>query len=280
MMSTKSRSRGVAWLLIVGAAVAALAAVRRQRPYIPDWMRHVEDALKRPLRRTRGVLLREARHVTADDVVVADRVRSSIGPLLKELDNPRVHVMAEGSRVLLHGEVVDEEARTAVEDAVRQVDGVGVVASYLTVGLLAGEARPSSGHQDIPSRANRLFHDALHRAGIAGRPAELALVETLHSFSDTLPEGERAHVLAHLPRDVRSLMSAREDSCEPLPVADADELFSRVEMASGLKSAEAGLAVRTILSELGALVPEECDDVYAVLRPGLRDLWKPAAVNS
>jgi uncharacterized protein (DUF2267 family) len=278
-MSRKSGVRSIAWLVIIGAVAAAAVAARRQ-PRRPEWLRHVGDVLKRPVQRAQGGLLREARHEMVDDVVVADRVRSHIGPLLKEFDTPRVHVMAEGSRVLLHGEVVDEQARSTIEKAVRQVDGVSTVASYLSVGLLAGEARPSAGHHEIPSRANRLFHDALQHAGLAGRPAELALVEALRGFTDTLPEGERAHVLAHLPRDVRSLMSEQHTCSQPLPVDDAEDLIARVEMASGLKRAESALAVRTVVGELALLVPEECDDVYAVLRPGLRGLWKPAVVNS
>jgi hypothetical protein len=58
--------------------------------------------------------LREQRNAEADYVVIADRVRSSIGSLLTELDAPRIHVMAEGSKV--------------------------------RVGLLPGDSRPSNGH--------------------------------------------------------------------------------------------------------------------------------------
>lgn len=110
------------------------------------------------MRRRRGSILHELRNDATDDVVLADRVRSSVGPLLKELDTPRIHVMAEGNRVLLHGEVVDGAARAWIEEAVRNVEGVGTVANVSAsrvvdrrVASLAGPSRhPVSGEPCVP----------------------------------------------------------------------------------------------------------------------------------
>jgi uncharacterized protein (DUF2267 family) len=278
-MNSSSRTRRLGAAAFIGAfALTAMTATSRRtdRESARDWMRHLGDRVKRPIARRRGSILRELREEASDDVVLADRVRSSLGPLLKELDTPHIHVMAEGNRVLLHGEVVDGAARAQIEAAVRKIAGVGTVATYLKVGLFVGEDRPSRGHQDIPSRANRAFHDALSHVGLSGRPAELALIETLQLFTDATPEGERAHLFAHLPVDVRSLLKTNSCGCPSEPVADVADFVARVRSESGLKLSEARLAVNTVIRELLVLVPEECDDIAAVLPPGLREVWKPA----
>lgn len=81
----------------------------------------------------------------ASDHVLADRVRSTIGPLEKELDIPHVHVMAESGTVLLHGDVPGPSERRAVEVAVGLVPGVEHVESHLHEGLLPSDTRPSQG---------------------------------------------------------------------------------------------------------------------------------------
>jgi BON domain len=130
----------------VVTSLRRIAVVRRWTKTASRWARR---GVYRPLGRD----IRDDRLIETDDVVLADRVRSSIGPLLKELDNPRVHVMAEGDRVLLHGDIISEDARERLEAAVRRVPGVGTVASYLHVGLLPGDMRPSVGRvEQSPSR--------------------------------------------------------------------------------------------------------------------------------
>jgi hypothetical protein len=79
------------------------------------------------------------------DDVLADRIRSSLGPLRKRLDVPHVHVTVERHVVLLHGEVGTEADATAIERAVRQVSGVRGIESYLHIGLLDSDTRPSEG---------------------------------------------------------------------------------------------------------------------------------------
>jgi osmotically-inducible protein OsmY len=135
------RIRPLAAFALAGtvASLSRLTVVRRVAKAASRW---VQQAVNRP----RGRVLRDQRNVEADDVVIADRVRSSIGSLLTELDTPRIHVMAEGSKVLLHGDIISQEARERVEEVVRRVPGVETIESFLRVGLLPGDSRPSNGH--------------------------------------------------------------------------------------------------------------------------------------
>lgn len=255
--------------IALAVAVAVSLALRFAPHRQPRWLRSLRERRHHRAERQRGRILHDVRVAAGDDVVLADRVRSSIGPLLHELDLPRVHVMAEGDRVLLHGDVDSDESRLRIEEAVRAVSGVGTVASYLHVGLLHGDVRPSSARHD-PSAMARRFHDELEHRGITGRPADLAIAETLRLWLGLLPDGERAHVMAHVPDDVRSVVEA-----EPRHARyDRVEHFCRaVRRRSGLTPAENDTAVRAIVHQLKVMVPEECDDVAAVLPPGLAELW-------
>ncbi len=80
-----------------------------------------------------------------DGTVLADRVRSTLGPLEHRLDIPRVHVMADGHDVILHGDVGSEEQLRAVLDATGAIPGVEHVRSHLRVGFVPGDTRPSAG---------------------------------------------------------------------------------------------------------------------------------------
>jgi osmotically-inducible protein OsmY len=78
-----------------------------------------------------------------DEVTLADRVRSQLGPLEKRLDLPRVLVTVEGTTVKLHGEVPSSEDARTLENAAREVRGVTALESHLAVGLSSGATRPS-----------------------------------------------------------------------------------------------------------------------------------------
>jgi uncharacterized protein (DUF2267 family) len=190
--------------------------------------------------------------------------------LLAELDLPRIHVMAEGNRVLLHGEVDTIESLERIEAAVRNVAGVETIGSYLRVGLLDSDSRPSSGHVD-PSKASRRLRDALVHTGISGRPAELALEHTLRLWTQAIPEGERAHVMSHLPDDVKAIVRTSDPRGDS--VRGSEELIDLVVLQSGLTAADGARAVSTIVHELHDLVPQDCDDVAAALPLGLRPMW-------
>src|SRR5688572_4813768 len=64
--------------------------------------------LRMAAHRSQGARYRlTGRHPAAgvDDKTLADRIRSTIGPVQKRLGLPRVHVMVENGTALLHGEV-------------------------------------------------------------------------------------------------------------------------------------------------------------------------------
>ncbi len=79
------------------------------------------------------------------DDVLADRVRSVLGPLEKRLDVPHVHLHVEDHCVTLHGAVDTEDAAAELVQATAAVSGVTDVDSKLHVGLGPGDTRPSEG---------------------------------------------------------------------------------------------------------------------------------------
>jgi hypothetical protein len=150
-----SRPRRGRWfrrLTVVAVATAAWLALRDER-----WCACRKAAARRATRllgRGRGIAYRFAGGHPAldvDDATLADRVRSSLGPLEKRLDVPRVHVMVEKHTVLLHGEVASSNDAEQIEMAALAVAGVEGVESYLHVGLVASDTRPSEGHRSRPA---------------------------------------------------------------------------------------------------------------------------------
>jgi hypothetical protein len=98
--------------------------------------------------RIRGVLYRIAGRQPdprVDDLTLADRVRSELGPVEKHLDLPHVHVMVEDHVVLLHGDVQWPYEAASLVEAVRAISGVRDVESHLHVGMLPSDTRPSEG---------------------------------------------------------------------------------------------------------------------------------------
>jgi osmotically-inducible protein OsmY len=79
------------------------------------------------------------------DAVLADRVRSQLGNLERRLDVPHVHVMVNDHVVTLHGDVSSEDDAKQIEGEVLDVSGVRGIQSFLHVGLIAGDSRPSEG---------------------------------------------------------------------------------------------------------------------------------------
>ena len=88
-------------------------------------------------------------HAWAEDATVADRVRSGLGPVLKALDGPHVHVAVADGVVSLHGDVADRATRAAVEASVLSTSGVRGIDSHLHLGLLPSDTRPSTGRRRI-----------------------------------------------------------------------------------------------------------------------------------
>jgi uncharacterized protein (DUF2267 family) len=214
----------------------------------------------------------------ADDAIVADRVRSALGPLEKRLDLPRLHVMVDDHYVILHGEVASEDDAYAVERAVMRVSGVDGYESHLHVGLLPGDTRPSAGRAapQPPSAALTSLTDAAERAG--ARDPRAAVHAVLCGFFDRIPIEERLQVSAHLPADVRALAGpARRGGATPPKLRTVTQLVSAVTAEGGIDPERTEAIMRATIAALRDLVPEEAADIAAVLPAELRDLWKTSA---
>ena len=134
-------------VLATGVTVLEMAAGRR-------FSRRLAHAVTRWARFQSGRLAGFRYHLagghpdaSAEGAVLADRVRSMLGTLEHRLDIPRIHVMAEGHTVLLHGDVASERQIDTLVEAATQIPGVENVESHLHVGLLPSETRPSEGER-------------------------------------------------------------------------------------------------------------------------------------
>ena len=270
-----------------GPLAPGIALVLRAQSQGRKTVRSMGDRFARDVRnwggRWNGVSYRLAGRrpdpAVADDVL-ADRIRSTLGPLEQRLDVPRVHVMVEDRVALLHGDVGSLDEARRIEQAVKSISGVSAVESYLHTGLLRGDTRPSEGRREHPpSGARKRLVAAAVRAGVAEREAPAVVRAVLSRFSERLPEGERQHVFGHLPDDVRSLLDAPRLIGHPGRVRTLSDLVFLILVSTDAEvDPETGpKVVKAILGELQALVPEEAVDVAAVLPTELRAFWQAAA---
>jgi uncharacterized protein (DUF2267 family) len=267
--------------VVTAAGATALGAAWS---HSPEQLRHVvrragdigSHQLQRYLGDWNGIRYRlSGRHPDADvdDATLADRVRSELGPVIKSLDVPHVHVMSEDHVILLHGEVGSTADAEQIERAVRAVSGVDGIESYLHVGLLASDTRPSQS-RPRPSSQRQQLVAAAREAGVPGDHAEEATRAVLATFAQTLPDGERAHLLSHLPADVRRLTGPPTRKGARRRVRTVAELVDTVTRESPDMPAGAALAATgAVLHALRAMVPEERRDISAVLPAELRELW-------
>jgi len=217
-----------------------------------------------------------------DALTLADRIRSQLGPLERRLDLPHVHVTVEGHDVLLHGDVASADDAGALERAAGLVSGVHRVESFLHVGLLPSDTRPSVGRSAPlpPSAAKRRLLAAARRGGADDTHAAAAVHATLEVLFGRLPRGEREHLLCHLPADVRKMAfppTYRADSVSHLRTVT--EFVAAVIAEEPDPAGPAATIVTEILAEVRRLVPEEAADVSAVLPHGLRSLWTAATTT-
>ena len=211
----------------------------------------------------------------SDDVLV-DRIRSSLGPLEKRLDVPRVHVMVDDHVAIVHGEVPDERDACAIEHAIMRISGVTGVESHLHAGLVSGDTRPSQGAavSQPPSEALRSLLDAARDAG-AGAYSRAAVHAVLCGFADRMPEDERDQVFAHLPADVRALAGpVRRHGERPPRLRTLPQLVAAVTAEGGVEPRHADEITRVVVAALRGLVRNEARDVSAVLPGELRELWE------
>jgi uncharacterized protein (DUF2267 family) len=267
-------------MLLGALGLGGLVLARRHQHGLGVRWRRLRGTVRHEAGRWPGVVYRWAgRHPSddIDDLTLADRVRSTIGPLEKSLDLPHVHVMVEKGVVLLHGEVATEDERQAIEYEVSGIAGVQAVESYLHLGLLPGDTRPSAGRQSSPplSAARIALLDAARGAGVDEAHAAEAVRATLSVFVQRLPTAEREHLLGHLPQDVRELAApARRLGQSVARLHTMHELvLAVVGQDKYLSTRQADEVVQAVITELRAQVPDDASRVEAVLPKELRILW-------
>jgi uncharacterized protein (DUF2267 family) len=253
-----------------------------------------DSAIGRAARRLADRLARDVRYATASapgllyhlagrrpdpnvsDDVLADRIRSSLGPLCKRLDVPHPHIMVDDHVAIVHGEVPNEWCADSIEDKILRISGVTGVESHLHIGLVTGDTRPSEGMMlpQPPSHALRQLLDAARDAGASGNP-RAAVHAVLSGFADRLPPDERAQMLQQLPADVRALAGpVRRRGERPPRLKSLSQLVAAVVAHGGIDPAHADDITRAVIVTLRSLVPVEAHDVAAVLPNELRALWE------
>lgn len=206
---------------------------------------------------------------------LADRVRTELGPLVKGLDLPRMHVMAEGAVVLLHGDVASVEQAEQIEDVVGRIAGVDIVESHLHVGLIAGDSRPSEGHAHEPqSEMLRSLLATAESIGIEEAVAPSAVRGTLQAVLNQIPPDERAQLENHFPHDVRAFVGARRWlGIRAKHWKTELALDAAAAMRGGITLADAQVLVPAVIGVVRRYVPEEDAGVEATLHRYIRDLW-------
>lgn len=277
-------ARGVlCGLLVIGGGLALRRVITKSRGD-----RRRAGALGRRLRYRSGQLRGASYRLhgghpdeTVSGETLADRVRSSLGPLEKRLDLPRIHVMAEDHVVLLHGEVSSLAEAEEIERATATISGVRGVESYLHVGLVRGDIRPSAGRAVFqPSPARRRLLRVATEGGVDPGLAPAVVRAVLATFAERIPPDERRQVAAHLPADVKSMFLPPRRIKGWAPYRTTAELVARVSAVSrALPPGHEVELTAALLQELRALVRDEADDVSAVLPPELRRLWQPAGAR-
>jgi uncharacterized protein (DUF2267 family) len=262
---------GILWILRGGRGARLRAATGRKARYLQGRWDGVRYRLagRRPDPR-------------ASDDILADRVRSQLGPLEKKLDVPRVHVLVHDHHASVHGDVPSWDAADRIVHAVAHVSGIHAVESYLHLGLGRGNSRPSDARLH-PGTSHAL--EALVRAARgAGAPEDAALGSVravLSAFMDRVPAAERDHVAAHLPADVRPLATPPLRMGKPRRVRTVEQLVADVTAralprGTGVARGHEALITESVLATLRSLVPEEADDIAAALPAELRTFWNAA----
>lgn len=275
--STRAMVAGAA-----GAAAFGVAAALRPGSRMGRRAGRELDRAGRRLRHLDGRLRGTAYHLrgrhpdpSVDDRTLADRIRSELGTLERELDVPRVHVMVDRHVAMLHGEVGSDEDAEAVEQAVGRVAGVAGVESYLHSGLIPGDTRPSEGRAvHVTSPARTRLRAAASAAGVDEQVVDAVVRGVLGAFADRLPEAQRARVRSHLPPDVQVLFAPPRRWLEGHAPRSLHELVHQIAASvAELPEGRAEQVTAAVLHELRQLVASDAADVAAVLPADLRAHW-------
>jgi uncharacterized protein (DUF2267 family) len=270
------------YLIILAAVALAVAAWRRPiNRQLRAAGREQRRAWRRAAGRVRGRFI--ARRVGpppagVDDDVIADRVRSALGPVVATRDVPHPHVMVQHGVALLHGDVATACDAQVIERTTASVSGVRRVQSHLHVGLLPSDTRPTKGRASQPASAamKRLIASARSAGLDTDGDARQAVGAVLGTLVDRLPRNERRQFVSHLPLDVRMLTEAARPPRPYWPMRRRADFVLAVEARAPVPAGRANGVIRNVLGTVRQLVPEEATDVAAVLPVALRRLWREA----
>lgn len=271
-------------VVVTLAATGAAVSLARDA-HLRHLLRHGLRRAERDLHHLQGAL-RGARYHAAGgepdpmvlDTVLADRVRSELGRLERRLDVPHVHVSVRRHVATLHGEVGGDADAAEIEKRVLQVSGIWGVRSFLHAGLAPGDTPPSYGRmRDRPSPLLAQLIETAEEWGLHDRRALQAVHGVLATFAERLPAGERRHLAAHLPADVRAMFTPpRTCGSAGRRIRGVDEFLSAVSTTSGVDAMSVAPVAEAVLGTLRDRVPEEATDVAAVLPASLRRWWEVA----
>ena len=137
------RTMAIGTLIAAGAGLARsmCRSERTERAALGRRVRYLRGCLHGEIYQALG---RRPDPDVSDDIL-ADRVRSRLGPISKALDIPHVHVMVNDHVVMLHGDVAEAADALVLADVVAQTAGVRGGVSSLHEGLLRSDTRPSEG---------------------------------------------------------------------------------------------------------------------------------------
>lgn len=246
------------------------APMARGRRHLARRMRHTAGRLEGLAYRVAG------RHPDpdVDDRVLADRVASTLGPVTRHLDLPRVHTTAKDGVVHLAGRIDSLDAFHEIERTVRAIPGVRDIRTANLRRMGPSDGRPSDGAAGRRSTALRDLLQGVNALDIGDEEDARRLVGAILAvLLRILPEDPRRHFETHLPADVRALTD------EALIVGvlerprSMSEFIAQVADAAARTTGTAELVMRRVLADLRDLVPEEADDIAAVLPREIARMW-------
>jgi uncharacterized protein (DUF2267 family) len=269
---TLSRATRALWQgSLTAAAVTSARVFGRRRTVrgieqLSRWLRDTHGLLQGVDYRVRG----RGPGTGVSDRVLADRLRTRLGPVTRQLDLPHMTVEVADGVAVLHGDVADGAQADVVVSEARQVPGIVDVDAHVHICLSPSDTRPSTSQRHAsPSHQLTRLEQAARATGVEVGQAAVVLQVLLQR----LPAGERAHVVNHLRADVRQLVDGVRVPDDVLHVRDVDKLVEIAGRIAGLSNRRARGTLEAVMIVLAELVPEEGADILAVLPGELRELW-------
>ncbi len=259
----------------VQTALTATAPLARQGRAAATWtsarLQHLRGRIRGEMYRLSGD---HPDPEVADDIL-ADRIRTRLGPVTRKLDVPHVHVTVSDHIVRLHGDVATARDAYRIEETVLDTAGVRGIVSMLHEGLLRSDSRPSEGARHQHSPAFQRLVAAAHDAGCRQGSDRVAVRVVLSSLFEQLPAHARSHLVAHLPADVKhlTLPARRTGLALPFMGDTLETLAQAVRLLDSISAEAAHDVVVSVLRTFREVIPDEARDVEALLPLEFRDVW-------